>query len=290
MTAVLLTRTSREGPPVGNPGDVSGNRGVASVATQCDAAPALEAESVDMARDGLSVGAAFLSQCPGGNTEAGSEVRITVAAGERDIAAGTFDFSASPLKMKPGEIVRRILIFPPGMYWRTTAMFSGAPQLVFHSGGQVARAAAVSNGDRLVANHVADPEHGSIDGVADAVLKEVRDADASFVSSSIANRWVPQISSKKSGLTIDGRTLTNADVLRDHLDLRAKYNGVRLLSSGEWTTFNSPDWWVTVIGAPALDPAEANAWCDTQRLGVDDCFAKFVSPLFGVEGTTVYRK
>jgi hypothetical protein len=35
---------------------------------------------------------------------------------------------------------------------------------------------------------------------------------------------------------------------------------------------------------------DANRCCDSNAFGVDDCFAKFLSTLFGVEGTTVYRK
>ncbi|CAA0138204.1 Uncharacterised protein [Mycolicibacterium vanbaalenii] len=288
---VLLTRPSPDDSATAtSSGFGTGGVDPASMIPQCTAAPAVQAESVDMTPDGLVVGAAFLSQCGGGSTEVGASVRITVADGNRDIAAGMFDFSAAPLTMKPGETARRTLVFPAGMYWRTPAMFSGAPQLVLHPEEQSTSTTVVAGPDRMVAQAVAEPEYGSIDGVADAVLGELRDADYEFVSGSIANRWVPQISSKKAGLTVDGRTLTSADVLRDHLELRAKYLGVRLVSSGQWTTFNSPDWWVTVIGVPGLHPAAANGWCDSQDLGVDDCFAKFVSSLFGVEGTTVYRK
>ena len=257
----------------------------------CTMAPLVQAESVDMTADGMTVDAAFMSQCAGGNAEASTSARITVADGQRDIAAGVFDFSAAPLTMKPGETARRTLVFPAGTYWRTTEMFTGAPQLVFHPDEEAeARTAASSGSDRLVAQAAAKPEHGSIDGVAEAVLRELRDADYGYVSGSLANRWVPQISAKKSGLVVDGRTLTSADVLRDHLDLREKYSGVRLVSSAQWTTFSSADFWVTVVGAPKLSPAEANAWCDANRLGVNDCFAKFVSSLFGVDGTTAYRK
>ncbi|KUI27340.1 zinc ribbon domain-containing protein [Mycobacterium sp. GA-2829] len=259
-------------------------------APACIEAPLIEAESVDMTPDGLTISAAFTSLCPGGNTESGSEVRITAAAGQRDIASGLFDFAATPLAMKPGVVARRVLVFPPGAYWRTPDMFSGAPDLVFHGGGESKGGAKPSDADRLVAIGPAKPEHGSVEGVADAVLEELRDADYGYASASIANRWVPQISSKKAGIVVDGRTLTSADVLRDHLDARRKYSGARLLWSGHWTTFNSPDWWVTVVGPPKLTATEANGWCDSEDFAVDDCFAKFVSSLFGVEGTTEYRK
>ncbi|BBY73551.1 hypothetical protein MPRF_04500 [Mycolicibacterium parafortuitum] len=290
---VLLVGSSTDEAAVPQTGGfTAGTANPAAAVPTCATAPLVQAESVDMTPDGLTVDAAFMSQCPGGNTETASSARITVADGQRDIAAGLFDFSASPLTMKPGETVRRTLVFPAGMYWRTTEMFSGAPQLVFHSGDdtEVTSASSTVGSQRVVAHTVAEPEHGSIDGVAEAVLRELRDADYAYVSGSLANRWIPQISAKKAGLVVDGRTLTSTDVLRNHLALRDKYSNVRLLSSGQWTTFSSGDFWVTVVGQPKLSPAEANAWCDAQRIRVDDCFAKFVSSLFGVEGTTAYRK
>ncbi|WP_460359485.1 hypothetical protein [Mycobacterium sp. ZZG] len=261
-----------------------------AVVTTCSEGPVVQAESVDMTPDGMTVSAAFLTPCPGGDTEAGTGVRITVADGQRDIAAGLFDFSAQPLKLQPGATEHRKLVFPHGMYWRTPEMFSGAPQLVLHPSDEVEATSVRSGSETLVAAAPAKPEHGSVDGVAEAVLKELRDADSHYVNVSVANRWVPQISSKKAGLVVDGRTLSSADVLRDHLDLRRKYSGVRLTHSSQWTTFSAPDWWVTVVGLPKLSASEANRWCNTQGLGVNDCFAKFVSSYFGVEGTTVYRK
>ncbi|WP_319435587.1 hypothetical protein [Mycobacterium sp. RTGN5] len=287
----LVIRSPFDGPaPATRGGFGDGPQTLASMIPACGQAPVVEAESVDMTADGLTVSATFMTRCAGGNTESGSQVRITVAAGERDIAAGSFDFASAPMKMDPGVAVRRTLVFPAGSYWRTTDMFSGAPQLVFHGGGQSKSSTSPSTSETLTALSPAEPEHGSIDGVAKAVLKELRDADYSFVSGSIANRWIPQISSKKAGIVVDGKTLTSADVLRNHLDLRRKYSGARLLSSGQWTTFSSPDWWVTVAGPPQLTATAANGWCDSERFGADDCFAKFVSSVFAVDGTTQYRK
>ena len=287
----LVTRSADDNAgPSKRGGFGDGTATLTTMVPPCGEAPVVEAESVDMTADGMTVSATFMSRCSGGNTESGSQVRITVAAGERDIAAGSFDFASAPMKMDPGVAVRRALVFPAGTYWRTTDMFSGAPQLVFHRGGLPQSSASNSASETLTALSAAEPEHGSIEGVANAVLKELRDADYSFVSGSIANRWISQISSKKAGIVVKGKTLTGADVLRNHLDLRRKYSGVRLLSSGQWTTFSSPDWWVTVAGPPQLTATAANGWCDSKGFGADDCFAKFVSSVFPVDGTTQYRK
>lgn len=87
-----------------------------------------------------------------------------------------------------------------------------------------------------------------------------------------------------------GKTWTSADILRDHLALRQRFGGARLVWSGHWTTFSGPDFWVTVVGPAQPTAAEANRWCDSNGFGADDCFAKFISTLVGAKGTTVYRK
>ncbi|SOJ53353.1 hypothetical protein MSIMFB_00854 [Mycobacterium simulans] len=54
----------------------------------------LEAESIDLTSGGLAVSAAFVSPCAGGDVESNSALEVTVAEGRRDVAAGSFDFSA----------------------------------------------------------------------------------------------------------------------------------------------------------------------------------------------------
>lgn len=293
-TAVLLTRATDEKSRLGDdPGGFgAGTPSAVSAPPVCTEPPILETESFDLTDEGLVVGAALFSGCPGGDVEAGEAVRVTVADGERDIAAGEFDFSASPVEMTGSVPEHRTLVFPKGMYWRTPDMVSSKPTLVAHRGERrtatpVASMAAV---ERLVAVEPAEPEHGSVDGVAKAVLNELRDADYPVVLDGGANRWVPQVSSKRAGLVVDGRTLSNADVLRDHLDFRQRFDQARLVYSGQWSTFNDSDWWVTVVGPSWVYPEGANGWCDRQGFDVDDCFAKFLSNLFGPERTTVYRK
>jgi hypothetical protein len=36
-------------------------------------------------------------------------------------------------------------------------------------------------------------------------------------------------------------------------------------------------------------PQEANSWCDGNGFASDQCFAKLISTILGVSGTTVYR-
>lgn len=258
----------------------------------CPRAPVLQAESVDMRSDGLSVSVAFRSVCADGDLESNSALEVTVADGARDIAAGRFDFSAAPLMIGPGEIARRTLVFPPGMYWRTPNMFSGPPQLVAKQKGQAAGVGPnpLAGPAIMVATDRGEPAHGSADSVAEAVLAELRSADFEVVQTLAMNRWIPQVSSKRVGLVVNGKALTNVDILADHLAFRQRFAGARLVWSGNWTTFSGPNFWVTVVGPPYYFAEEANSWCDANKFAADDCFAKFLSTLVGIEGTTVYRK
>lgn len=283
-TAVLLTRSTGDEARPDSGGFVAGTHTAAPTQAVCTEPPILETESFDLTAAGIEIGTAFFPGCPGGDVEGGKAVRVTVADGQRDVAAGEFDFSAMPVEMKAGVPDHRTLVFPHGMYWRTTDMVGGKPTLIAHRSEGHAATPVVSKSatERLVAVAPADPEHGSVDGVATAVLGELRDADYPVLQEGAANHWVPQVSSKRAGLVIDGRKFTNADVLRDHLEFRQRFSGARLLYSGQWSTFSGNDWWVTVVGPPWYYPEDANRWCDQQNFGVDDCFAKFVSSLFGV--------
>lgn len=272
-------RTSTAGAPVANAGP-----------KLCGQATILQAESINLTPEGLQVSAAFISPC-GIDIESNSALVVTVAEGRRDIAAGTFDFSADPLTIDRGMPARRTLVFPPGMYWRTPDMLTEAPALLATRDGESDRTpVASSTSSTMVASGAAEPAYGSIDGVAKAVLNELRDGDLTEVRRNFVHAWVPQISSKKVGMEAAGRTWSNSEILREHLAMRQRFGGTRLVWSGHWTTFSSPDFWVTVVGPAHYYPEGANSWCDDNGFGVDDCFAKFLSPIFGVPGTTVYRR
>jgi hypothetical protein len=257
----------------------------------CTTPPDVRADSVALTDAGFEVRATFTASCTGGHVESNNALQITVADGDRDVAAGTFDFSAKPLAIEPDDPSQRTLVFPTGMYWRTPSMMSGTPELgVLRAGKPGAMTGGSAGGDSITASKPAAPAHGSIESVAEAVLREIYDSDAFAVRSGLINRWVPQVSSKRVGLVAEGRTWSSADILGDHLALRQRFDGARLLWSGDWSTFSVPDWWVTVVGPAHVFPAGANRWCDVNGFETDDCFAKFISNDFGVEGTTVYRE
>ena len=120
-------------------------------------------------------------------------------------------------------------------------------------------------------------------------LRRLANSDRPDVAAQLADRWIPQLSTKQPGLFADGVTWNNVTILREHRNLRAKYPGVRLLWSGEWSTFSRHDYWITVAGVTFPDPSGANAWCDSNGFDADHCFAKLVSSIHPIEDSTVYR-
>jgi hypothetical protein len=176
------------------------------------------------------------------------------------------------------------------MYWRPPELMNDTVTTTISDSGSSAGSDSVANGaSTLTAVKGATPGHGSVDGTAAKALQELRAHDYPQVEA-LQNRWVPQISSKRVGLVAEGITFGNADILRNHLTLRQRYDDVRLVLSGQWSTFSSPDFWVTVVGQPSVDAGIANGWCDSQGIDAGNCFAKWISNTIGPEGTTVMRK
>ena len=121
-------------------------------------------------------------------------------------------------------------------------------------------------------------------------LRQIADGDRSFVSAQLADKWVPQLSSKQPGVTKEGGVIwDSAMTLQEHQQLRQRFPGARLLWSGDWSTFSGPNFWVTVAGDTFTNPAGALAWCRGNGFDRDHCIAKIVSTTHPVEGSTAYN-
>jgi hypothetical protein len=110
-------------------------------------------------------------------------------------------------------------------------------------------------------------------------------ADQPSVAAYLNDRWVPQLSSKYKDLEAEGTVWTYAKILQEHLALRQRYPGVRLLWSSDWPVFED-GYWVTVAGIYYDDPRGALAWCTRQGFDRNHCFAKLISTTHGPEGST----
>ncbi|MEU4740781.1 zinc ribbon domain-containing protein [Actinosynnema sp. NPDC023658] len=106
----------------------------------------------------------------------------------------------------------------------------------------------------------------------------------------LVGRWVPQLSSKRLGLVVHGVRFTHEDIWRDFQLTTTRYPNALLLSSADFASFDSGDFWVTVVPYTHATGAEANAWCDRELIGPDDCFAKRLTHTGTSDGTTLPRR
>lgn len=105
----------------------------------------------------------------------------------------------------------------------------------------------------------------------------------------LVGQWIPQLSAKRPGLVVHGITFDHLEVLRDFHALQSRYPEVLLLYSGEYSSFRYGDFWITVMPLPQPDGESANAWCDGQAIGPDDCYAKLISHTAGYQDSTLHR-
>lgn len=120
-----------------------------------------------------------------------------------------------------------------------------------------------------------DPEQQAQDDLAEQLAR-----DRERVDERVLDLWVPQLSSKKLGLT-DPRTGITYDtyqaILEDFRRQRSAYGDVLLIESGAFTTYSQPGLYVTVAAVGFSTPEQANTWCDERGIHPDDCFAKLIS-------------
>lgn len=129
-----------------------------------------------------------------------------------------------------------------------------------------------------------DPEQAAL-----AQLQDLANGDRSDVADFLADRWIPQISSKRVGLVAEGTTWTNQAILAEHNRLRSMYPEVKLLWSGDWSTFDGRDFWVTVVGLTSADPNDPLGWCVREGFDRDHCIAKIVSTTHPIDGSTMFN-
>jgi serine/threonine-protein kinase len=128
-----------------------------------------------------------------------------------------------------------------------------------------------------------DPETAAVQQ-----LQQFADGDRAFVRDQLADRWIPQLSSKRPGVFDDGVVYNNALTLQEHMRLRQQYNA-KLLWSGDWTNYDASNYWVTVVPITFNDSASALAWCTNEGFDADHCYAEVVSRTRSGRRTTAHN-
>ena len=283
--------------------------------TKCGHPPELRPETIRTDSGALVIRMKIVAHCPSGDVLTSSNTRITVTAAGQNVASGVFDLSAQPIVIAPEApgndsepTVEHDFRFPLGTFWRLPVSLNEVPAngatqqgdvdldvttlLVAcdqsGSGSPNAPSSAPST-EASVAVGPANPASGDGESSSFDALRAIANADRPFVTTRLTDTWVPQLSSKRPGLVADGKTWNNADTLQEHLQLRLKYPEVRLLWSGDWSTFSAPDFWVTIAGVTFPDPNGALTWCQSHGFDRDHCYAKLVSTTHPIDGSTAFN-
>jgi hypothetical protein len=295
----------------------AGGQGGTKMVTKCGRTPQFEPEAIRTDSGGLVIRMKIVALCPGGDVLLSPQTTVSVTSRGQNVASGVFDLSKSPIVIPPGSgagsqpAVEHDFRFPLGSFWRLPvstqqAPTGGSPQtgptdlgvqtLVVAcqetpSTTTTAPAAAPAAGSDSTSTAAgpAPPPSGDSESASFDALRAIANADRPFVVGQLADRWVPQLSSKRPGLVADGITWDNAATLREHLQLRLQYPEVRLLWTGDWSTFSAPDFWVTIAGVVFPDAAGALAWCRDHNLDHEHCYAKLVSTTHPVDDSTAFN-
>ena len=286
--------------------------------TRCSTPPTVRPVNFAVDNQNLLVRLEFTAGCGDGDVLSNSRYEVSVRDQNSIIASSTFDLSSTPIAVAGGGNTQRDFAFPAGTYFRLPSSLAGgsgsstsvsaSSETVQCTGegtdsvapGQRYTSTSGSDAAPVVGADQASPTPG-LDTTTNAIdaLRAQADADRPLVQSQYLDRWLAQISAKQvrtppmMATDVDDRTMvawTPEQILRQHLDLRARYPEVRLLYSDEWRTFDLRGWWITVAQPNVLDAAGANGWCDSKAIAPNQCFAKLVSNNRGSEGTTAYRR
>jgi hypothetical protein len=282
--------------------------------TKCGRTPEFKPESIRTDSGALVIRMKIVAHCPGGDVLSSPNTRITVTSDGANIASGTFDLSAAPIVVAPDSgsgsdepTATHDFRFPLGTFWRVPVSTASAPTggatqqgsvdldvttLVVacdQNGSGRSSAQLSDSSSSSTAGGPAAPASGDDESASFDALRALANSDKPFVTGQLADRWVPQLSSKRPGLVADGVTWNNSSTLREHLQLRLDYPEVRLLWTGDWSTFSAPDFWVTIAGVTFGDAQGALSWCLGHNLDRDHCYAKLVSTTHPVDDSTAFN-
>jgi hypothetical protein len=244
------------------------------------------------------------NDCEIGQRLADPSASFTLTAGNATVADATFDFSSRPVAVPAYGSTEAEIVFGPGTFvdlaaietlglGTDTAVGSGSFGLTYSYRCTDAPGTTAPSAGAEVAGEPTDSPvvpRTTTEGDALARLAEIVRADAPFIGTDVTDRWVPQISSKKPDVTLPNGTVWSAQsILEDHRSWRQRFPRVRLLWSGDYSTFEQTDFWVTIVAVPFDTAESALAWCTTQALPHEDCYAKLISHTHPHDGSTRLR-
>ena len=276
--------------------------GAADRVAPCARAPQFAVRSVSDQDGELEVTTEVTPSCAKGDVLTGAANSIMLyassstaggsGAADMVVAYADFDFSSSPFVIPPdGRTL--VLRFAAGYFFRSASDINASSAMISGDIDRSGASDAVMVGDDASTTAIA--ASGAGDGQAAEVfaadnLRWQADHDRPIAVSGVSGYWVPQVSSKRLGLYAEGMTWSSPAIMQEFLSLREQFPQALLLFSDEWSVFDAGGgWWVTIVGITFSTAEGANAWCDSQGLDGEHCFAKYIDTNGSSAGTTRNR-
>ncbi|WP_248279029.1 hypothetical protein [Brevibacterium sp. 'Marine'] len=205
---------------------------------------------------------------------------------------GPYQQAGPPAQKKRGGMIALfaviVIVLGVGIGWGAAKFFSKDPEDSATVASTDEPTNAASDDGSAAASNSPEPtetESALPDDPKEA-LKQLADSDGQTAKSELNGKWVPQLSSKKVGLEAEGKTWDEEAILEEFEGLREEFPRVKLIWSGDFSSFKEDNFWVTVVGIGYDDPDDALSWCSSHGLGPDSCYAKQLNTSGGHDGTT----
>lgn len=263
----------------------------------CATAPSMSVNSFRNAGRQFVASVEVSAGCADGDILSSNATRVAISDSGSNVAAAMFDFSGKPIVLPPsGDApVNLELCFNAPDYWRLPESVSATGSRVVvetvgqPSGpGQADPADVVDDAGRVCASGGALPQMGDAESASSDGLQAMRTTDVARIRALGADKWVPQVSTKRPGLFYDNVVWTFGQILGEQYYFRERYPATALLWTGDFRSYNDPNWWGSVVLIPFDDPRGALTWCAQQGMDKDHCFAKRVNAS-GTQGSNEYQ-
>lgn len=254
-------------------GDAENTDASADAPTSCSVALSASLESVGLSGTSLVADIALTSDDCGDLPFEESGVRVTIKDDSGNVVAdAVYDFSDAPIEFDGGEATAR-LAFGIGQYWRPYDQIdASSAQVGVQTGATANGAPAAGAGSALGGANVPDAD---IERNAQFALSWQREHDRA-AAGGFYTTYTTQLSSKKYGMQVEGKTWDYGDIYAQFLEKRARHPKALLVWSGDYPTYQkngTTDYYVILSGEGFGSAADANAWCSANGYTTDDCLA-----------------
>ncbi|WP_238567629.1 hypothetical protein [Bifidobacterium stellenboschense] len=251
----------------------------------CDAEPDMKVVSVESVGNDLVVTVLVTpsDDCESGTTTTldDDSTRVTLRDSSGDtVADAVFDFS-SDMQTIPAKGKRIKLSYAPTQFYRPATelerTFQDDPaELIVKyvyaasAGSGASTSTGPSSRSGALGGESASDDEAEQDA-CNALQWQV--AQDKSKASAFMSTYTTQLSSKRQGMVIDGKTWSCRDILAHFITLRDKHPNVLLIWSGDWPTYdaNPTKYYVIISGESFGSTDDAWNWCHSNGYGQVDC-------------------